>query len=324
MSNIVNYKTGRTVNRQDYVDDGFGDVYERSLIETGVLPCIYSGFEVTAGSGLTVVVSPGYARGLDIPFTINGATASPLPTIVNDITTVSTINIPANSQGYIVLNVNIWDAETGTTGYTSNGNLYKISATTNANIPSGSNVGAIFVTSLQNGTNTSWPFTQIVLAQVISGSSSITSINTNYNISSPQRSFDFTNQLTAFNNGLIDLNNFNLTGNGVVNIPDFLNTSTLNPTMVSTVGWRFGQFNQATAGSNIITLTLPTPYTTTISWILVGGQAIATGSNNFQEYLPIVATSVPSAKQMSFNIECAPTSQASAINFIGTYLTLGF
>lgn len=227
MSNIVNYKTGRTVDRTDYVDDGFIDVYERNLIESGLLPCIYYGLNVTAGSGLTVNVAPGAARGQDISFTINGGTSTPLPTVVNNVTTITTINIPANSTGWIVLNVNIWDSVINTLGPSSNADLYEIGASTSSAVPSGSSAAPMFVTTLQPNTNSSWPFTQIPLAQVVSNSTSITSINQNYNPASVQRAFDFQASLISIAQG--KLGTFAYQNADNVNVPVMFNSGAYIP-----------------------------------------------------------------------------------------------
>lgn len=324
MSNIVNYKTGRTVNREDYVDDGFGDVYQRNLVESSTLPCIYSGFHVTAGSGLSVLVSPGKARGQDLTFTINGNTSNPLPTIVEDINTPTTIAIPPNGSGWIVLNVNVWAATTS--GTNSNGDLYQISATTSATIPPGGTKGPMFVTSLQPNSGTTWPYTQIVLAAITANTSTVTvtavySPETATNGVISNRSFSWEDQVAnTFNSGVVDL--LNNTGKGLVNIPGFIdNFNTTNQVPVPTLAWQYGKVITSTGGNNTITVTLPYAFSTKMLFVIVGGQSLVSTTTSVPVPLPVFTNIINNSQ---FTVQSNVITGANGYAFDISYLVLGY
>src|SRR4051812_1970388 len=105
-SRIVNYPTGWTVTRDNYVGDTANDIYTRTnQVESSVLPCIYNGFQVSINAGLIATVSPGTACGEDLLFT-ESAAPTYLPTLVG-ISTPTNVTCTASSTGWIVLNVNV-------------------------------------------------------------------------------------------------------------------------------------------------------------------------------------------------------------------------
>lgn len=322
MSNIVNYKTGRTVNREDYVDDGFGDVYQRNLVEKGLLPVIYWGFDVTAGSGLNVLVGAGAARGQDLTFTINGNTSDPLPTIVNDINTATTISIPANAKGWIVLNVNVWASTTP--GTSSNGDLYQISATTSATIPPGGAKGPMFVTDLQPNSNTTWPYTQIVLALVVTDATSVVNIDQTYNPPTNGtfaiRSFDMQKHFNLSNNG--SFNVLSNTGFGTIAIPGYINNlGTNNQLPIPTLSWKYGTLSQS-VGSNIAPISLPVPFPNKMLFVFAGGIGTASGSGQLFVHIPFAGYTDGAPDRFTINLP--PIEGASNYNIFGSYFALGY
>lgn len=330
MSKIVNYKTGRTVTRQDYVDDGFDDIYQRSLIESSTLPCIYSGFHVSVGSGLNVLVSPGKARGQDLAFIINENTSKLLPTIVEDIDTATTVTIPANSLGWIVLNVNVWSDST--VGPSSNGDLYQISATTSANIPPGGTKGPMFVTSLQPNTSASWPYTQIVLAAIESTTSSV-NINSVYNPMSAStsvvsnRSFSWEDQVkNTTNNGNVSL--LSVPETGTIAIPGFINNLNTNDQRpLPTLSWKYGRFDTYNNGSSSNTggvAALNSPFQNKVIFAIVDGVATGLDAQNVGHSLPVTASLNSSNSNSTFIVSTAPPVPIASLHFLGNYLVLGY
>lgn len=165
MSKIVNAPSGYKVASTDYSGNLAQDVYGRFQVEANELPVIYTGLQVTAASGLSVTVSAGTARGQNI--TVNDTPpVTNLPSFVS-INTPTTITVPANSTGYIILQVNAvesgtgnqtWDVEVSSQGVT------------NDLLP-------VFVASLPSPGVDTYPFAYINLAKVITGVGSITSIS---------------------------------------------------------------------------------------------------------------------------------------------------
>lgn len=173
-STIVNFPTGYTILRTDYDGSTANDLYSRFQIEESVLPCIYYGLEVTVNAGLVVNVSVGNARGLNIQFTQTVGSAT-LPTKVG-LASTQTVTCTDNATGYIVLNVQI------TPGPTVNADTYSVITDNGAGSPL-----PVYVSSLTPGVGVAYPYTQIVLAQVITSGGAITSIVT----TGSNRSFDF-------------------------------------------------------------------------------------------------------------------------------------
>jgi len=178
MSKIVNSTTSYLVAAQDYSEYLAQDIYSRSLIETSKLPVIYNGLDVIAGTGLSVDISAGAARGVDI--TIPDIVA-PQPSIVTLAAPVSVV-VPASSTGWIILKTNIIE-ETGTTERQTWDVAVSSVDTSNDGLP-------VFVTTLPSPAISAYPYSIIVLAQVITGATDVTSINARPYLGN--RSFDYT------------------------------------------------------------------------------------------------------------------------------------
>lgn len=172
------------------------DALQRMSIDDSVLPCIHSGLQVTDGTGLHVNVSAGKAKGQYINFTQmntvygGGPATLSLPTDVI-MPAVSAISVPASSTGWIVLNVNISPDPTDPTTTDPTGFYYNVQADNNTGSPP--TITPVFVSSLSPTVGSSYPYTQIVLAYVVTGASSITSIDEDVAIG--HRSFDITNSM---------------------------------------------------------------------------------------------------------------------------------
>lgn len=258
MSRLINYPTGWTVTRNNYVGDTACDIYLRNLIESSVLPCIYNGFQVTVNAGLVVSVSPGYARGVDLEFTQEPGTPN-LPTVV-DIATTSNVTCTASSTGWIVLNINVIGTLSGvpqTPGPTIPADYYDVNPTTTSG---GTTINPVFVTSLAPvGPQGSFPYTQIVLAKVVTGASTITSIDQTYNPnpSLSNRSFDFSQILqgiffTAFDNGEEPTEDNQLTNKLYVNSPQ---ANPLLPKVFGTIVNNSGTYSVEVNSFNIASVT---------------------------------------------------------------------
>lgn len=180
-STIVNYPTGYTVLRNDYVGSTFNNILQMMNIQQSVLPCIYNGLQVSMNTGLIVTVSTGFAQGQNIEFT-QSVNSPFLPTNVG-LAVSTNVTCTDNSTGWIVLNVNI------TPGPTVLANQYAVATDDGT----GSNPVPVFVTSLSPSVGTSYPYTQIVLAQVVTLGGVVTSIST----STGNRSFDWSTFLSS-------------------------------------------------------------------------------------------------------------------------------
>lgn len=193
MSIVNNFPTEHVVSAKEYDVDLAADILIRTGYFKGVTPIIKYGCEVTAGSGLTVNVSAGAAQGKWVQFTqMDGDPFLPTDVEIPD----SVVTIPASSTGWIVLNANILPGP-GTIA-----NQYVIQADNNGGPPV---VQPMFTTTLETvNPKTSYPYTQIVLAKVVTDGSGVTTINTDYFDPTdpavvPNRSFDITNFMKELN-----------------------------------------------------------------------------------------------------------------------------
>ena len=177
MSKIVNPTTDYVVQAVDYSQYLAQDIYQRSQIESGQLPVIYRGLQVTAAGGLAVTVSAGSARGQDITIldiTPNQPSFVELPTNTN-------VDIPASTTGYIVLKTNIEEVAGDVERQTWDVDISSVD-TENDLLP-------VFVTSIPTANISSYPYSVIVLAYVVTDGSSVTSINMRPYLGN--RSFDY-------------------------------------------------------------------------------------------------------------------------------------
>ena len=196
-SNIVNWPTGYTVQRQDIIGNMANDLYTRFLVEESILPCIYAGLQVTHESLLTINVSAGRARGKDIGFMSSLLPYDAFPTVVGLATDVQ-IDCPDNTTSAIVLQINcLPDPNTVADAY--------VISTANDGMTSQAIPTAIDPADINIGPNTTFPYSMVLLAFVTTSGGVVTNINAIPNAIEGTRSFDWSMVLPQFNSAYYSL-----------------------------------------------------------------------------------------------------------------------
>lgn len=320
MSMIVNYPAGKVVTSKNF-NDPLIDLSKQTSYFNNSAPFVKWGLHISAGSGLKVNVSAGAAEGIPIPFTnLNTNVASPKIPARVFLDQPAVVNVPANANGWIVLNINIIP------GLTTSSDNYIIQAD-----DGNGNIGPVYVSALQpQGLQTSYPYSQVVLGRIASNSSTIIDVNTAYSpgqVASP-RGFSIEDQIVnTMNNGSI-----NLLGNnqqGTIKIPGFINNlGTNNQVPMPTLSWKFGYYaanNSGQVSNTLALITIQDAFPNKILFTLVEGTAQGTDINGNKHSIPVNSFTIsPNSSPNQFNIDCYPPYQINEISYTGKYFLLGY
>lgn len=151
---ISNYINGQIVQDAD-MNNEFVQLLDNIALVSNLVPCVYYGFLNSTPINLTVEISAGAGRHADvsIPFIVSG---QPLQ-ITCALNNATTVTIPANATGWIVINSNINSLSSGSYSYSTTDTIQFVTSLSPV-FPAGTLIG------------------QIPLYQVVSGALSITSI----------------------------------------------------------------------------------------------------------------------------------------------------
>lgn len=316
MSHIFNYPTGQVVKSTDYNNVGT-DILQRLDYFRSVLPIIYWGLDVELISpGLTVKIHEGTGEGNQIllPNMNISINSHYLPATV--VVQEHDLIIPANSTGWIVLNVVVSPSPS------TNSSVYNIGVDDGQGNPF-----AVFVTQLNPPTSPN----QIVLAKVVTNATTVTSIDQTYNPPTQSgtvkiRDFDLQRHLNLFNNGSFDVLNNN--GNGTISIPGYINNlGTNNQLPIPTLSWKYGKFftqNNGEVSDTQGLVTLSSPFQNKILFAIVDGIATGIDDQHLKHSMPVTASLNTSNVNSTFFVGTNPPLPIALIQFYGNYLLLGY
>lgn len=153
---IPNYTDGQTVN-QNALNFMFQEVQQRTSFLDYIVPCVYYGLNGTV-TGLDATISLGEGRTKDVTLsTIGGGETLQIRCKTND----TTISIPPNSTGYIVVNSNMVPGS-DIYNYVTNDTVEFVTTLT-PSFPIGTLVGQIpLYTVTSNATNATLTDTNLV------------------------------------------------------------------------------------------------------------------------------------------------------------------